>query len=105
MIVIKDTKMFVQLASCFEIARYDQMLKNKKLTMFNKPKRTVFVEINSIKEACLLCYNFTKRFNLENSFWSGGMDMNEDFNFIANIFYNGRVWDNLDWKIAKEILC
>ena len=105
MIVSKETKMYVQLASFFDLDRFEQMSKNEKLALFNNPEKTVFIEVKSIKEAVNLCNDYINRFNLGNSSWSGGMVVDEEFNFIANISFNGRVWDNEDWRLAKEILC
>jgi hypothetical protein len=46
---------------------------------------------------------FITEFNLGASNWTGGNVYDGHFNFKACISYNGRVWDNEDWRIAKEI--
>ena len=105
MIVNKEIKIFVQLASFFDMDRFNQMSKNEKLSLLTNPNKTIFIEINSVKQAISICKEYIDKFNLGNSSWSGGMIVDEKFNFIANVSFNGRVWDNQDWRIAKEILC
>ncbi len=97
--------MFVQLASNYDYIRFDQMSINEKLNLIQNPKQSVFVEVDSFKNAVLLCNQYIDRFNLGGSTWTGGLIVDEYYNFIANVSYNGRVWDNDDWRKAKEILC
>lgn len=103
---IVSQRIFVQLASSIDEFRFDQMSNNAKIEELNKPVGNVFFEIKSIKEASELCQKFIRRFNLDSSNWDGGKVVNENFDFIARISYNGRVWDNENWQKAKEIeLC
>ena len=70
--------------------------KNEQLEELNKPDGNIFFEINSIKEASELCRKFINKYNLGSSNWAGGTIVNENFDFIATVSYNGRVWDNED---------
>lgn len=101
----KATRMFVQLASNYDLERFEQMSRSEQLSLLQNPKQSVFVEVDSLKKAVLLCKQYIDKFNLGGSSWSGGLIVDENYNFIANVSYNGRVWDNIDWRKAKEILC
>ncbi len=101
---ITKQRIFVQLATTLDIARYEQMSRNEKLEELNKPTGSIFFEIKSIDEAIALCKQFIDRFNLGSSNWAGGNIVSENFDFIATVSYNGRVWDNEDWFKAKEIV-
>ena len=103
MIQLINQKMFVQLATSFDVGRFNQMSKNAQFEELNKPDGNIFFEINSIKEASELCSKFIDKYNLGSSNWAGGKIVNENFDFIATVSYNGRVWDNEDWFKAKEI--
>lgn len=48
---------------------------------------------------------FYRTIDLSSSNWLGGLIVDDNFNFIARVSYNGRVWNNTEdnWKIAKEI--
>lgn len=98
-------KLFVQLGSTFDKSRFENMSRNDKIEEFLKPEGTVFVEVISLKQAAELCREFISRFNLSSSNWMGGLIVDDNFNFIARVSYNGRVWNNTEdnWKIAKEI--
>ncbi|MBC7651500.1 MAG: hypothetical protein H7101_07115 [Deinococcales bacterium] len=96
-------KMFVQLSTYFDEERFSQMSRSEKIQELNRPKGNIFFQVSSLNDAVKLCNQFINRFNLGGSNWSGGMVINENFDFIATISYNGRVWDNKDWKIAKEV--
>jgi hypothetical protein len=103
MISISNEKLFVQLATAFDFERFEQMSKNQKIEELNKPCGNIFFEVNSINEAVSLCSRFIDNNNLGASNWCGGLIVNENFKFIATVSYNGKVWDNEDWKKAKEI--
>ena len=103
MIQKRENKMFVQLSSRIDESRLDQMSRNAKIEEFLKPDGTTFIEVSSLKNASLLCKKFIDRFNLSSSNWMGGLIVDDNFNFIARVSFNGRVWDNEDWKNRKEI--
>ena len=105
MIKKKESKLFVQLSSTFDKSRFEEMSRNAKIEEFLKPEGTAFVEVNSLKQAVEFCREFISRFNLSSSNWLGGLIVDDNFNFIARVSYNGRVWNNTEenWKIAKEI--
>lgn len=105
MTVKKHIKMYVQLASNYDFERFNQMSKSEKFSLLQNPKQSVFIEVDSFKNASKLCSQYIDKFNLSSSSWTGGLIVDEDYNFIATVSYNGRVWDNEDWRKAKEILC
>ncbi len=98
-----ESKLFVQLSSVIDKFRLNQKSKNAQRLEMHKPDGSVFYEVSSIKEASLLCRKFINVFNLGSSNWRGGSIVDENYNFIAMVSYNGSVWDNENWKIAKEI--
>lgn len=105
MIQKRVSKLFVQLSSTIDKSRFEEMSRNAKIEEFLKPEGTAFVEVNSLKQAVEFCREFISRFNLSSSNWLGGLIVDDNFNFIARVPYNGRVWNNTEdnWKIAKEI--
>lgn len=105
MIQKRENKIFVQLSSSIDEARFEEMSRNAKIEELLKPNGTAFIEVNSIKQAVVLCSEFISRFNLGSSNWMGGLIVDDNFNFIARVSYNGKVWNNTieNWKIAKEI--
>jgi hypothetical protein len=105
MIAKKTTKMFVQLASDYDYRRFEQMSRSEQIKLLQDPKQSVFVEVDSFKNAVVLCNQYIERFNLGGSSWAGGLIVDDNYDFIASVSYNGRVWDNEDWRKAKEILC
>ena len=96
--------MYVQLTSAIDEYRYNYMSFNEKIEELNKPDTNVFVQIESLKEASELVRKFVKKFNLTSSNFTGGEIVDENFNFMARISYNGRAWDNKDYKKSKEII-
>jgi len=103
MILKKENKMFVQLSSEIDEEKFLQLSTNAKFEELHKPKGNVFFEVSSLKQAKELCQKFISEFNLGSSNWNGGRVVDDNYNFIAWISYNGRVWNNEDWKISKEI--
>lgn len=105
MIQKRESKLFVQLSSTIDKSRFEEMSRNAKIEEFLKPEGTAFVEVNSLKQAVEFCREFISRFNLSSSNWLGGLIVDDNFNFVARVSYNGRVWNNTEdnWKIAKEI--
>lgn len=100
---LTNQKMFVQLATSFDANRFNEMSKNAQLEELIKPEGNIFFEIKSIEEAVELSKTFIDKYNLCSSNWAGGKIVNENFDFIATVSYNGRVWDNEDWFKAKEV--
>lgn len=105
MVTNYESKMFVQLAASVDCIKFEQMSSNVKFQMLHTPEKTVFVEVKDIKEAVSLCSQYIKAFDLGGTSWDGGLIVNKDFEFIAMISYNGRIWDNLNWRTANEIVC
>jgi hypothetical protein len=100
-----ENKFFVQLSSTIDEYRFKEMSSSAKIEEFLKPDGTVFVEVKSLKEASVLCGRFIDKYNLGSSNWMGGLVVDGNFKFIAQVSYNGRVWDNTleNWSISKEI--
>ena len=96
-------KIFVALGSTTDHYKWSSFSRNEKIQESLKPDGLVYYEVGSLKEASLLTRKFIDTFKLSSSNWIGGKVCDENFNPIARISYNGRVWDNEDWKIAKEI--
>lgn len=97
--------MFVQLSSTLDNSRFEEMSRNAKIEELLKPDGTAFVEVNSLKQAVEICRGFISKFNLGSSNWIGGLVVDDNFNFIARISYNGKVWNNTEenWRTSKEI--
>jgi hypothetical protein len=100
---LTNSKMLVQLASFVNIARFDEMTRSQQLEELCKPHGNIFFEVKSFKEAAYLCLKFIDRHDLGSSNWAGGLIVNEKFEFLAKVSYNGRVWDSDDCFKAKEI--
>jgi hypothetical protein len=96
-------KIFVALGSSIDYSRWESFSTNARIQELSKPDNLVYFEIYSLKEATELVEKFIKEYNLGSTNWMGGRVVNEKYDFIANISYNGRIWDNEDWKFAKEI--
>lgn len=100
---IKKTKLFVQLASEFDNERAISYSKNEMLCAVSRPYGNVFVEVENLSHARNICLDFISHFELSGSNYTGGNVVDEDYNFVARISYNGRVWDNEDWRKSHEI--
>jgi hypothetical protein len=92
------------LSSTIDDFKFEQYSSNAKLEELSKPHGNAYFEISSLDEAKSLCLEFINHFNLGMSNWSGGRVVDENSNFIANISYNGRVWDNENFNKAKGII-
>ena len=101
--VTLPNKIFVALGSTTEHGKWSSFSRNEAIQEFLEPDGLVYYEVGSLKEASLLTRKFIETFKLSSSNWTGGKVCDENFNPIARISFNGRVWDNEDWKIAKEI--
>lgn len=98
-----NNKFYVQLSSTIDESRIIQISRNAQIDEFDKPNGNVFFEVSSLKEATILCRNFINQYNLSSSNWFGGNVVDENYKFIARVSYNGKVWDNEDWRKSKEI--
>src|SRR5690554_2833777 len=103
-IISKNEKIYVGLGSTIDFSRWESFSTNQKIDELYKPNCLIYYEVNSLTEAVNLTQKFIKEFRLGSSNWLGGRVLDGSMNFKAHISYNGRVWDNEDWKTAKEIL-
>ena len=99
---ISQKKLYVSLGSSINPIRFSQYSTNQKFEELQKPNGLVYFEINSLLEARNLTQSFINEFNLGGSNWIGGRVIDEENNFIAQISYNGRVWES-DKFPFKEI--
>lgn len=97
-------KLYVGIGSTMDHSRWESFSINEKIDESLKPDGLLYFEIESINEAVELTREFIKEFRLGASNWLGGLVFDSAMNFKARISYNGRVWDNEDWRIAKEIV-
>lgn len=95
--------LYVGIGATIDYSRWEFFSSNKRIEELQKPKGLVYFEVNSLKEAVELVRNFISEYRLGSSNWIGGLVTDSLMNFVAKISYNGRVWDNEDWKVAKEI--
>ncbi len=102
--VIHNDKKYVMLSSEMDVGRFLQDSKSRQFEQISMPNGHIYFEINNLWEARNLCKEFIDKYNLGGSNWTGGRVIDEDFNFIAHISYNGRIWDNENWKNANEII-
>lgn len=94
---------FVALGSQMDLFRFPQFSINAKIAELEKPKGFVYYQVEDLKAASRLCREFIKEYSLGSSNWIGGRVIDEHYNFIAKVSFNGRVWDNEEWEKAKEI--
>jgi len=103
---LKNKKLYVGLGAKIDFSRWESFSMNQRIDEMNKPQGLIYFEVSSIKEASKLTQKFIKEYQLCSSNWIGGIVLNNSMEFVANISYNGRVWDNEDYRFAKEIeLC
>ena len=100
---MKPHKLWVKLASGIDPFRFEQMSTAQKIQELQKPTDKIFYPVKDLKHAQDLCMEFIKEHDLGASNWEGGVIVDYEFNFIANVSYNGRIWDNIDSFKAKEI--
>ena len=74
----------------------------------NKPMwgvKNKTVKVNSFKEASAVCQKFIDENDLGGGNWTGGEILDENNKVIANVSYNGRVWEGeSNNPVRKEIL-
>ncbi len=101
-----SNKLYVGLGSTMDFSRWETFSINEKIDETLKPNGLVYYEVNSLKNAIALSKKFIKEFGLGSSNWLGGIVLDDSMKFVAKISYNGRLWDNEDWRVAQEIeLC
>jgi len=97
------SKMFVGLGSEINSVRFEQYSTNAKFEELSKPNGLIYYEVDNLKEASSICLKFIESFSLASSNWIGGKVINEKSDFVGQISYNGRIWDNENWDLASEI--
>ena len=70
----------------------------------NKPTGIKYVPVSDLQHARTKCLQFISTHNLGSANWTGGEVVDQNNRFVANISYNGRIWNNSDWRLAKEIV-
>ena len=97
-------KLLCQLSSTIDYGRIDQLSSSDQFEEMHKNKKGKYVSVSSLKEARKECSQFIDYYNLGGGNWTGGIVVNENYEFVAYISYNGRVWDNENTRNAKEII-
>jgi hypothetical protein len=98
-------ELFVGLSSAIAIYKFDSYSSSAQSEELCKDIPLTYKAVSSLKEASEEALRFIKEHNLGSSNWMGGTVYDKRKNFVAWIGYNGRVWDNEDYQIAKEIIC
>jgi hypothetical protein len=98
-----DTNLFVGLGTCCDFSDFEVLSIKEQLEMELNPN-LIYIQVKSLAAAKELVLNFIKTYNLGASNFTGGEVLGNDMEYVARISYNGRVWDNADWKKAKEII-
>jgi hypothetical protein len=100
---IIKSKLMVQLSSDIDYSRLESFSRNQLLLEYIKPVGNCYFEIESITKAKQLVTEFIQFYDLASSNYCGGRVVDDNYNLIAYISYNGRVWDSDNHKIAKKI--
>lgn len=100
---IKKQNLWVCLDSVANPFRYFQASRNEQSEEMMKDKERVYFQVSNLAEASEVCQRYIERFNLGSSNWIGGRVIDDNSNFVANISYNGRIWDSEEFENAKEI--
>lgn len=100
---LMTNKLYVALGSVRNYHKMPQLSQSAKLEEMLKPEDFGYVEVKNLLEAKELVYKYIQMYDLGASNWTGGRIIDEHMNFVAAISYNGRVWDDEDYKKAKEI--
>ena len=83
--------------------RYFQLSGSAKVEEITKETEAVYLPVSNLAEASEVCQSYIREYNLGSSNWTGGRVINDDSDFVANISYNGRVWNSEDHVKAEEI--
>lgn len=100
---ITKSSFFVALGTEVDMFRFPQMTTSQKFAQLDKQSELTYYQVDSLASASNLCRQFIESLGLGASNWLGGRVVDEEFNFLAKISYNGSVWDSEDWRNAKEI--
>jgi len=100
---LKNDKLYVGLGSTIDLSKWETFSGNERIDELSKPNGLIYFEVSSLKEASELTRKFISEYRLGSSNWLGGIVLDSSLTFKANISYNGRIWDNQDWRLAKEI--
>lgn len=100
---IKKQNLWVCLDSTVSPFRYFQLSENEKVEERLKDKENVYFQVSNLAEAREVCQRYIAHFNLGSSNWTGGRVINDNSEFVANISYNGRIWDSEEFKNTREI--
>ena len=101
----KSGKLFVQLAAMIDDFKFQQLSYNARIDELTKPHGDIYYEVESIIHAREICMNFIARFHINGNNWIGGRIVDENFNFICRVSYNGRIWDSdFDNNLPNEIM-
>ncbi len=100
---LSKRKLWVALGSEANSLNFHQGSKNEQIQELIKDKAFTYFEVSSLTEASQLCQKFIQHFDLGASNWVGGRIMDDDFNFVAKISYNGKIWNSETWETSREI--
>ena len=103
MLPLKNKKLLLQLSSVPDLSRIEYFSRNVRYKENFRPYGNCFVEVDDLFTAKEICLDFIDHYELTSSNWTGGLIKNKRNEFVANISYNGRVWDDQDYRLAKEI--
>ncbi len=98
-----NKKLFVSLGSEIDPHRFTQYSNSQKYEELQKLKGLTYFEVNTLLEPKNLTQKFITEFDLGGSNWVGGRVVDEENNFIAQISYNGRIWESEEFP-SKEII-
>lgn len=96
------SKFHVSLRSQIDISRLFQYSSIAQFEELQKPNDFEYYQTISLYEVQLSWLKFIETNNLGGSNWVGGIVVGIDKNFVAKISYNVRIWDNENWRLAKE---
>lgn len=78
---------------------------DRKMDHANRSRKETIVSVSDLKEAREKCVKYRDENMLGGGNWTGGKVTDDEGNFLAQISYNGRVWDREYWTSeAKEII-
>lgn len=83
--------------------RYFQSSRSEQIEEQFKDKERVYFQVSNLAEASEACQRYIAHFNLGSSNWTGGRVINDNSDFVAQISYNGRLWDSEEFADAREI--
>lgn len=96
-----ESELFVSLGSNLDVERFFQYSTNIQIEELKKPRGFVYYQVETLKNASKLCREFIHHFNLGSSSWIGGRVINKAGHPIAFISYNGRIWENNQYRCQE----